>query len=54
MPAKAGITLAALIGSGVGSYIPILFGASYLSYSSVFVGGLGGLLGIYIAYKMYF
>ena len=54
MSAKAGLSLGALIGSTIGSYIPMLFGASFLSYSSLFAGGIGGLLGIYIAYKFYF
>jgi uncharacterized YccA/Bax inhibitor family protein len=54
MSPKAGMSLAVLIGSTIGSYIPILFGVSFLSYASLFVGGIGGLLGIYIAYKIYF
>ena len=54
MPAKAGMTLAVFLGSTIGSYIPILLGASFLSYSSLFAGGIGGLLGVYIAYKIYF
>jgi len=46
--AMAGFT----IGSLLGSYIPILFGAGLLSYSSVLFSGIGGIAGIYIGYKL--
>jgi len=54
MSPKAGMSLAVIVGSTIGSYIPLLWGASFLSYTSVLFGGIGGLLGIYIAYKIYF
>jgi hypothetical protein len=41
-----------MIGATVGSYVPILFGASFLSMWSLFLGGVGGLLGIWFAYKV--
>ncbi|MCR4329343.1 MAG: hypothetical protein NUV65_02235 [Candidatus Roizmanbacteria bacterium] len=40
------------IGSLLGSYIPTLFGAGMLSYTSVLVSGVGGIAGIYIGYKL--
>ena len=36
----------------VGSYIPVLFGASALGLMSVIGGFLGGLIGVYLVYKM--
>ncbi|HEX7586196.1 MAG TPA: hypothetical protein VF390_01015 [Patescibacteria group bacterium] len=39
------------IGSFVGSYVPLLWGGSALSMSSILLGGVGGFLGIWIAYK---
>jgi hypothetical protein len=44
--------LFAIIGATVGSYVPILFGAGFLSMWSLFMGGVGGLLGTWIAYKV--
>jgi hypothetical protein len=41
-----------LIGSTLGSFIPELWGADVLSYSSVLLGGVGGFAGLWLAYKM--
>jgi hypothetical protein len=43
--------LAVFVGSIIGGYIPTLWGAGFLSFSSVIFSGLGGLLGIVIVYK---
>jgi hypothetical protein len=40
------------IGSTVGSSIPLLWGASELSFSSILLGGAGAIAGIWLAFKM--
>ncbi|KND49835.1 MAG: hypothetical protein AB203_01960 [Parcubacteria bacterium C7867-008] len=40
------------VGSFVGSYIPSLWGAGIFSFSSVIFGAVGGLVGIFIAYRI--
>ena len=40
------------IGSTVGGFIPTLWGAGVLSLSGLFFSFLGGLLGIYVGYKI--
>jgi hypothetical protein len=43
----------AIIGSGLGSYIPLLWGsASMLSMSSVLFSGLGAIFGIWVGFKL--
>jgi hypothetical protein len=39
------------IGSLIGGYVPVLFGAGLFSYSSLLGNTLGGLLGIWVTYK---
>ncbi len=41
-----------LIGSSVGSYVPSIWGAGFLSFSSVFFSAIGSIVGIYIGYKI--
>jgi hypothetical protein len=41
-----------VIGSFIGSYIPLIWGDSALSMSSLFFGALGGSIGIWAGYKM--
>ena len=40
------------LGSIIGGYIPTLFGAGLLSYSSILFSGIGSILGIWIGYKL--
>lgn len=40
------------IGSSVGSSIPSFWGDGYLSLSSVLLGGVGALIGIWIGYRI--
>ena len=46
------IWLGVLIGSVIGGYLPELWGASAFSYASVFLSGIGGFAGLWIAYVM--
>ncbi len=40
------------VGSVIGGYIPVLFGASFLSFSSIIGNGIGGLAGIWLTLKL--
>lgn len=46
------IWLGMFAGSIVGGYLPVLFGASLFSFSSLFGNGIGAIVGIIIAYKL--
>lgn len=46
------IMLGMIFGSTIGGYIPTLFGADLFSLSSVFSGAFGGIIGIWIVFKM--
>jgi hypothetical protein len=52
MSAKTLVFIGMTIGSIIGGYIPMLWGAGLFSYSSVLFSGLGGILGVLIAYKL--
>ncbi len=41
-----------LVGSTIGSFIPNLWGADVFSFSSLFLGAAGGILGIVVAFKL--
>ena len=40
------------IGSTVGSYIPALWGSSFLSFSSILLSAVGALIGIYFGWQV--
>lgn len=46
------IWLGLFVGSTVGGFIPLLWGGSALSLSSVFFSAAGGVLGIWLGYRM--
>jgi hypothetical protein len=46
------IYIGMLVGSIAGGYIPVLWGAGIFSVTSVLFGGLGGIAGIWIAYRL--
>jgi len=46
------IGIGMFLGSTIGSYIPILWGGSLLSFSAILFGGIGGILGICIGYRI--
>jgi hypothetical protein len=52
MSAKTTIYLTVLIGSMVGGYLPVLWGGSLFSVSSVLLSGLGGIIGLILGYKI--
>ncbi len=52
MSAKFLVFWGMIIGSTIGGYIPTLFGAGLLSYASVLFSGVGGILGVWIGYKL--
>lgn len=52
MSRKTLVMIGMVAGSLIGGYIPILWGASFLSFSSLMGNALGGLAGIFIAFKL--
>jgi hypothetical protein len=46
------IMLGMVFGSLIGGYLPSLFGASTFSVASILGGGLGGLMGIWLTFKL--
>jgi hypothetical protein len=49
---KTLIMFGAFVRSCAGSYIPVLWGGSLLSMSSLLLGAVGGFAGIWIGYKI--
>jgi hypothetical protein len=49
---KLFITLGMIVGSIAGGYLPMLFGAGLFSITSLITSTIGGLLGIYIGYRL--
>lgn len=41
-----------IVGTFVGGLVPLLWGDSYLSFASVLFTALGGIAGLYVAYKI--
>jgi len=44
--------LGMVFGSAIGGYVPVLFGAGAFSFISILGGGAGGILGIWLTYRM--
>lgn len=49
---KTLVGIGLVVGSVVGGYIPILWGANLFSYSSLFGNTIGAIAGIYITYRL--
>jgi hypothetical protein len=49
---QARIWIGILIGSSIGGFIPELWGAGLLSYSSILFSGIGAFVGLLISYKL--
>jgi hypothetical protein len=41
-----------ILGSIAGGYIPVMFGVDLFSFTSIIGNAIGGLIGIWIAYKL--
>ena len=52
MSTKTIIWICLTIGSTLGSYLPVLWGDSFLSYSSLLLSGVGGIAGVLIGLKI--
>jgi len=52
MSSKRLIWFGVIVGSTLGSYIPLLWGAGFFSFSSITFGALGGMLGIWLGFKI--
>lgn len=52
MNRKQAVYVGTIVGSTVGSFIPLLWGASELSFSSLIFGAIGAIVGIYLGFKM--
>ena len=52
MNSKSLIWIFMAIGSTIGGYLPTLWGDSFLSFTSVFLTAVGGIIGIWIGFKL--
>ena len=52
MDSKKLVWVFMVVGSTIGGYIPTLWGDGFLSMSSVLLSAVGGILGIWIAFKL--
>ena len=52
MNAKSFIWLSVAVFGTIGGYIPVLFGGSELSFTSIFGTIIGGLFGIWFGFKV--
>ncbi len=46
------IGIGMFVGSTIGSYIPALWGGSVLSFTSIVFSVIGGLVGIWLGYRV--
>jgi len=49
---KTLIYIGLFLGSTVGAYVPTLWGGDVLSLSSIALSGVGGILGIWLAFRL--
>lgn len=49
---KKTIMLGMIVGSAIGGFVPVLWGAGFMSFSSIVFTAIGGFLGIFGAYKI--
>lgn len=52
MNSKSLIWIGMLIGSTIGGFIPALWGADFLSVSSILFSTFGGIIGIWAGFKV--
>ncbi len=49
---KSAIWIGMSVGSFIGGFIPTLWGDNFISFTSVTLTAVGGIIGIYVAYKL--
>jgi predicted MFS family arabinose efflux permease len=52
MSSKSIVMIGMVIGSSIGGFIPNLWGSNFLSMSSVLLTAVGGIIGIWVGYKL--
>jgi hypothetical protein len=52
MSQKTWVWIGLSIGSAVGSYLPVLWGGSLFSFTSIWLSAVGGILGIWAGFRM--
>lgn len=52
MSSKTIVLIGVTIGSTLGGYVPVLWGGSAFSVSSVILSAIGGTIGLILTYKM--
>ncbi len=52
MSDKSLVSWGIIVGSTVGGFVPMLWGASFLSFSSIVTSAIGAVIGIYVVYKL--
>ena len=52
MDSKKLIWLGMVVGTSLGGYLPLIWGGSAFSFSSIFLGAVGGFVGIIIGFKL--
>lgn len=52
MSPKSLVWIGAFVGGLVGGYIPALWGSDFLSFSSIILSTIGGLVGIWAGFKL--
>lgn len=49
---KSTVWVGMTVGSVIGGYIPTLWGDSFISFTSVILTAIGGIIGIYLGFKL--
>jgi hypothetical protein len=52
MERKQLIWIGAMVGGAIGNYLPLLWGGSSLSFTSIILGLIGGIAGIWAGFKI--
>lgn len=52
MDRKKLIWIGMIVGSAVGGYIPLIWGGSLFSFTSIILTAVGGVAGIWLAFKV--
>ncbi|MEK9207247.1 MAG: hypothetical protein AAB922_02115 [Patescibacteria group bacterium] len=53
MSTKAWVTIWVLAGSIIGGYVPVIFGVSAFSFTSLLTSAIGGIIGVFIGIKFF-